>query len=103
MQRITLDIDGMSCGHCVASVRSALTAVPGLELQEVRVGSAVVRTAGDARVAADAARAALQEAGYDATTTVVAAAEAPTATTTSGGACCARGTAPATPVTAQRS
>ena len=30
MERVTLAITGMTCGHCVAAVKKALTAVPGV-------------------------------------------------------------------------
>jgi len=39
----TLTISGMSCGHCVAAVRSALEAVDGVAVEDVRVGAARVR------------------------------------------------------------
>jgi len=42
MDKLTLAIDGMSCGHCVARVKQALTATPGVEVNDVSVGSAVV-------------------------------------------------------------
>ena len=42
MQRVTLRIDGMSCGHCVNAVRSALEGVHGLRVEDVAIGSAVV-------------------------------------------------------------
>ena len=32
---VVLDIRGMTCGHCVAAVRKALAAVPGVEAVEV--------------------------------------------------------------------
>lgn len=35
MERVTLAITGMTCGHCVASVRKALAAVPGVGEVEV--------------------------------------------------------------------
>ena len=35
-----LNIDGMSCGHCVAQVSAAIKSVAGAELIDVRVGSA---------------------------------------------------------------
>lgn len=40
--RLNLEIDGMSCGHCVASVRKALEAVHGARVENVGVGSAEV-------------------------------------------------------------
>jgi copper chaperone len=42
MNRTTLKIDGMSCGHCVTSVRRALEAVEGVTVEHVTVGAATV-------------------------------------------------------------
>jgi copper chaperone len=42
MQALTIEIGGMSCGHCVGAVRSALERLPGVEVKDVRVGSATV-------------------------------------------------------------
>ena len=33
--RVTLAITGMTCGHCVAAVKKALAAVPGVEAVDV--------------------------------------------------------------------
>jgi len=33
--RVALTITGMTCGHCVAAVKKALAAVPGVEAVEV--------------------------------------------------------------------
>ena len=41
MQTIHLNIEGMSCGHCVSRVRRALQGVAGVEVTSVDVGSAV--------------------------------------------------------------
>ena len=35
MERVTLAITGMTCGHCVAAVKKALATVPGVEAVEV--------------------------------------------------------------------
>ena len=43
MTDLTLKIDGMSCGHCIGAVTRALTAVAGVEVDRVAIGSAVVR------------------------------------------------------------
>ena len=64
MKTITLSISGMSCGHCVAAVRAALDAVPGAQVQDVRVGSATVAVDGEGPAALIAA---VEDAGYDAT------------------------------------
>ena len=43
MQRATLDIQGMSCGHCLNAVNRALSALPGVEIESVAIGRADVR------------------------------------------------------------
>ena len=35
-------IDGMSCGHCVEAVTSALTTLPSVKVQDVTIGTADV-------------------------------------------------------------
>ena len=42
MERVDLRIAGMSCGHCVSSVRRALSELDGVRVEEVKVGSASV-------------------------------------------------------------
>jgi copper chaperone CopZ len=42
MNETTLQIEGMSCGHCVGQVRKALAGVEGLSVCEVTVGQARV-------------------------------------------------------------
>jgi copper chaperone len=42
MQQMTITIAGMSCSGCVNSVRNALTRLPGVQVEQVEVGSAVV-------------------------------------------------------------
>jgi copper chaperone len=42
MEQTTIAIQGMSCGHCVASVKGALGRLDGVQVQEVKVGSATV-------------------------------------------------------------
>jgi copper chaperone CopZ len=42
MQRATLYIEGMSCGHCLNAVNQALRAVPGVTIDAVRIGRADV-------------------------------------------------------------
>jgi copper chaperone len=62
---ITLDIEGMSCGHCVAAVRKALSAVPGVkEVTEVDLEHGRARIEGnvDPRLLI----AAVAEEGYEA-------------------------------------
>ena len=42
MERLRLSIDGMSCQHCVRAVTSALQRVPGVRVEHVEIGTAVV-------------------------------------------------------------
>jgi len=59
-----MEIGGMSCGHCVASVRKALGAVAGTTIERVEVGSASV--AYDPAVTSPAAiESAVRDAGYE--------------------------------------
>ena len=59
-----LEIDGMTCGHCVRAVKNALEAVPGVESADV------VLTPGRATVMHEgipgALVAAVQDEGYEA-------------------------------------
>lgn len=63
MKSLTLHIGGMSCGHCLNAVNRALSALPGVELDAVRIGRADLRyderTIDPARI-----EAAIAEAGY---------------------------------------
>lgn len=42
MTHETLHIEGMTCNHCVMSVRKALAQIEGLEVEDVRIGAADV-------------------------------------------------------------
>jgi len=58
----TIEIAGMSCGHCVKAVTLALQDVPGVDVKDVRVGSAVIDV--DASVTPEALAQAIDEAGF---------------------------------------
>jgi len=65
MTQATLDIQGMSCSHCLNAVNRALAALPGVEIESVRMGRADVRF--DEKVtAAGRLEAAVADAGYQA-------------------------------------
>lgn len=53
----------MSCGHCVAAVRRALEAVPGVAVSDVQIGRAVVEVT-DYPSPVDAIKSALEDEGY---------------------------------------
>lgn len=82
----TLNIDGMTCGHCVQAVTKALSAVPGVTVKSVAVGSAVIETADG--WAAGKAVAALEDAGYPAKAAPEAAPASAASPAKSGGGCC---------------
>ena len=42
MERLRLEIDGMTCDHCVRAVTTALRALPGVTVEEVAIGRATV-------------------------------------------------------------
>ena len=42
MKKLNVKIDGMGCGACVRKASDALKTVPGLSVENVEVGSAVV-------------------------------------------------------------
>jgi copper chaperone CopZ len=42
MSKLELEIQGMSCGHCVAAVTEALGDLDGVNVEAVRIGSAQV-------------------------------------------------------------
>jgi len=65
MERITIEIGGMSCGHCVGAVTRALQGLDGVEVETVEVGSATVRIDPGVVAAADLARA-VEEEGFEA-------------------------------------
>jgi copper chaperone len=56
-------VRGMTCSHCVASVREEVSEVPGVTDVDVDLASGRVTVSGDA-FSDDAVRAAVQEAGY---------------------------------------
>ena len=42
MERLNMNITGMTCGHCVGAVSEALAALPAVEVEQVAVGTATV-------------------------------------------------------------
>ena len=61
-----LQIEGMTCGHCVARVRGMLEQVPGVEIVELQLGSARVRYPEGSTTPEEIAQA-LSDDGYRAT------------------------------------
>jgi copper chaperone len=69
MAKVTLHIEGMSCGHCLNAVQQALHGVSGATVETVQMGRAVVTTAEDGPTG-EALAALVTDAGYSATATV---------------------------------
>ena len=67
MSKLELEIDGMSCGHCVAAVSQALKELPGVSVEQVRIGSAEVSYE-PAQVSPADIVSAVEDAGYNAQT-----------------------------------
>lgn len=86
IQTTTLSIDGMTCGACVQAVTNALTAVPGVTVKSVAVGSAAIEAA-DGWAAGDAVNA-LDAAGYPAKAIGDGAPASTASPAKSGGGCC---------------
>lgn len=63
MKTLTMDIQGMTCGHCVAGVTRALNDVSGVTVDDVKIGSATVQY-DDSRTAVDDIRQAVEDEGY---------------------------------------
>ena len=67
MQHITLNIDGMTCNGCVASVTKILQGVDGVASAEVSLADKRAEVAFDAtKTSVEALIAAVEDGGYDA-------------------------------------
>jgi copper chaperone len=65
MESLNLTIEGMSCEHCVRAVKGRLAATPGIEVEDVQVGSARLRY-DPQRTSPDAIEEAIADEGYTA-------------------------------------
>ena len=61
----TVTVTGMTCEHCVRSVRKELTELGGVSRVDVDLASGKVTLHTSAPVEPDAVRAAVEEAGYE--------------------------------------
>jgi copper chaperone CopZ len=66
MGQLTIEIKGMSCGHCLNAVRQALAQAPGVQVESLHLGRAIVSydpaVTGPAEI-----ESAIERAGYAAT------------------------------------
>jgi len=65
MAEFILRIDGMHCGSCIRRVTQALNSAGNVDVEEVRIGAARLKSP-DENPPVDAAIAALAKAGYTA-------------------------------------
>lgn len=66
MQSKTLDVKGMTCGHCKMSVEGALKELEGVSTVEVDLTAGHVKVSYDeSKVTIDSMRDAVEEQGYD--------------------------------------
>ena len=63
MKSEELKITGMTCGHCVMSVRKELSKLPGVEVRDVRIGSALI-SYDEAKVSGARIKSAVVDAGF---------------------------------------
>ena len=61
----TYTVEGMTCGHCVASVTEEVTQIPGVSDVAVDLESGAVTVTSDAELDTEAVRAAVTEAGFE--------------------------------------
>ena len=60
----TLNVEGMSCGHCVKSVEDALKGIDGVQASEVEIGTVSVTYDTD-RTSRQQIERVIEETGYE--------------------------------------
>lgn len=63
MKNEELKITGMTCQHCVMSLRKELGKLPGVDIKDVRIGAALIAY-DEAQVSGARIRSAVEEAGF---------------------------------------
>ncbi len=63
MKNEELKISGMTCNHCVMSVKKELSKLHGVEVRDVRIGYALVAY-DESKVSGELLRNAVEEAGF---------------------------------------
>ncbi|WP_436772132.1 heavy-metal-associated domain-containing protein [Yinghuangia sp. YIM S09857] len=66
MSTATFTVTGMTCGHCVSSVKEEVSEVPGVLDVQVELAGGLLTVSSDGEVDRAAVRAAVAEAGYSA-------------------------------------
>ena len=66
MQTVTLNVKGMSCGHCVKAVEGSLGELEGVNQVNVKLDEAIVDvTYNESQVSLDTIKETIEEQGYD--------------------------------------
>jgi len=65
MKKVTLNVSGMSCGHCEKAVKGALLAVEGVENVDVELKTGKVEVQAADNISEQALKDAVEEQGYD--------------------------------------
>lgn len=66
MQNVTLNVEGMSCGHCVKSVEGSVGALAGVNEVKVNLSEGLVEVAfNEAQVSLDQIKETIDEQGFD--------------------------------------
>ncbi len=64
MKTLTLQISGMSCGHCLNAVNKALNGIPGAQPTSVQIGRAVIEY-DESTVSPELIATAVRDSGYE--------------------------------------
>jgi copper chaperone len=65
MASATYQVQGMTCGHCVAAVKEEIGKLPGVKQVDVELETGAVTVTSDAELDDAELRAAVDEAGYE--------------------------------------
>ncbi|POM26207.1 Copper chaperone CopZ [Actinomadura rubteroloni] len=65
MSATTYTVAGMTCGHCVSSVKEEVGQIPGVTAVDVELSSGAVTVTSEAPLDEAQVRAAVEEAGYE--------------------------------------
>jgi copper ion binding protein len=64
MSTVTVNVTGMSCGHCASSVREEVGSISGVTAVDVDLASGTVTVDSEHDVEADDIKRAVEDAGY---------------------------------------
>ncbi|WP_453996302.1 copper chaperone CopZ [Bacillus nitroreducens] len=66
MQTVTLNVEGMSCGHCVKAVEGSVGKLEGVNQVHVKLDEALVEVAyNESQVSLDEIKETIEDQGYD--------------------------------------